>query len=297
MIQMRLACPRDLPCHRPAVFLLAPGQAARLLDRRAGYVAAANVETIRRILHERGVSWQATKTWKASTDPDFTSKRHRILTSTTTRPPTAGAMRGRVQAAEPARPPRPGLATSRTAGAAEDHYTRDQRVRHMIAALDLATVRPGRLHDLRRVHGGDRRSRTSCHTFPPGFGMTVVVRVAVGRRGVWLHAAACILTEMMPACAPLCRAGSWPRGPAGCRPTPHRLTRLSFCGGPLGFPLPRQPPGVLRGRSRSASGATDARPGGGACGPLRAALIDVQKVLPHKPAVSPASHDNGVRVA
>ncbi len=34
---------------------------------------------MRRVLHERGVSWQATKTWKASTDPDFTTKMRRIL--------------------------------------------------------------------------------------------------------------------------------------------------------------------------------------------------------------------------
>ncbi|MEU4780601.1 hypothetical protein [Micromonospora sp. NPDC023633] len=45
----------------------------------AGYVTTISVETIRRILHERGVSWQATKTWKASTDPDFTTKMRRIL--------------------------------------------------------------------------------------------------------------------------------------------------------------------------------------------------------------------------
>lgn len=68
-----------------------------------------------------------------------------------------------------------------------------------------------------------------------------------------------------------------PRGLVAARsgrpPAPTaRSTTLSFCGGPLGFRLPRQPPGVLRGRSRSASGATDARPGGGACGPLWAAL-------------------------
>ncbi|GLZ57300.1 hypothetical protein Misp05_08760 [Micromonospora sp. NBRC 107095] len=48
-----------------------------------------------------------------------------------------------------------------------------------------------------------------------------------------------------PACAPLRRrAGSWPRGPAGCRPTNTPANDLSFCGGPLGFSLPRQPPGV-----------------------------------------------------
>ncbi|WP_223874429.1 hypothetical protein [Salinispora mooreana] len=34
---------------------------------------------MRRVLHERGVSWQATKTWKASTDPDLTTTMRRIL--------------------------------------------------------------------------------------------------------------------------------------------------------------------------------------------------------------------------
>lgn len=80
-----------------------------------------------------------------------------------------------------------------------------------------------------------------------------------------------------------------PRGPAGCRPATHR-DGLSSSGGPRAFRSPRQPPGVLRGRSRSVSGATEARPGGGACGPFRAALIDVQKVLPHRLAAGrPAS--------
>lgn len=45
----------------------------------AGHVTTIGVETVRRILRERGVSWQNTKTWKASTAPDFTTKMHRIL--------------------------------------------------------------------------------------------------------------------------------------------------------------------------------------------------------------------------
>ncbi len=57
-------------------------------------------------------------------------------------------------------------------------------------------------------------------------------------------------------------AGPPPHEETACRhPAAHRATRP-----------PRQPPGVLRGRSRSASAATDARPGGRACGPSRAAL-------------------------
>lgn len=44
-----------------------------------GHVPTVSVETVRRVLHERGVSWQATKTWKASAEPDFTTKMRRIL--------------------------------------------------------------------------------------------------------------------------------------------------------------------------------------------------------------------------
>ncbi len=54
----------------------------------AQYLAAAGIavvsrESIRQILRDGGVSWQATKTWKASTDPDFVPKMHRVLDLTT----------------------------------------------------------------------------------------------------------------------------------------------------------------------------------------------------------------------
>ncbi|WP_229784383.1 IS630 family transposase, partial [Pilimelia anulata] len=42
-------------------------------------VEAVSVEALRRILHAGGISWQATKTWKASNDPDFTAKMRRVL--------------------------------------------------------------------------------------------------------------------------------------------------------------------------------------------------------------------------
>jgi transposase len=38
-----------------------------------------STETVRQIVHDAGVSWQATKTWKASKDPDFRAKKNRIL--------------------------------------------------------------------------------------------------------------------------------------------------------------------------------------------------------------------------
>src|SRR4051812_37046579 len=58
-----------------------------LIDR--GTVAAISRETLRRILRAGGVSWQATTTWKASTDPDFIAKMHRIL-ALYDQPPTDG---------------------------------------------------------------------------------------------------------------------------------------------------------------------------------------------------------------
>ncbi|WP_416902712.1 hypothetical protein [Micromonospora echinospora] len=110
----------------------------------AGYVTTVSVETVRRVLHERGVSWQATKTWKASTDPDFTAKMRRIL-HLYDHPPADG----RVLCVNEFGPlnlqPRPGRGW-RPAGQPvrpRATYRRDQGVRHMNAALDLAT---GRLH-------------------------------------------------------------------------------------------------------------------------------------------------------
>jgi hypothetical protein len=44
-----------------------------------GRVTTISIETVRRILHERGVTWQTSKTWEASNDPDFTAKMRRIL--------------------------------------------------------------------------------------------------------------------------------------------------------------------------------------------------------------------------
>ncbi|WP_225854879.1 IS630 family transposase [Micromonospora sp. ALFpr18c] len=109
-----------------------------------GRVSTISVETVRRILHERGVSWQATKTWKASTDPDFTTKMRRVL-DLYDHPPADG----RVICVDGFGPlnlqPRPGRAW-RPQGEPvrlRATYTRDQGVRHMIAALDLGT---GRLH-------------------------------------------------------------------------------------------------------------------------------------------------------
>ena len=119
-----------------------------------GRVSTVSVETIRRILHERGVSWQATKTWKLSNDPDFTTKMRRILDLYDHAPSD-----GRVVCVDEFGPlnlqPRPGKAWRQRKDPVRLRatYTRDQGVRHMIAALDLAT---GKLHyrirDRKRWH-------------------------------------------------------------------------------------------------------------------------------------------------
>ena len=49
-------------------------------------------ETLRRILCEGKVSWQATTTWKASNDPDFIVKMHRVLALYDT-PPADGRVK------------------------------------------------------------------------------------------------------------------------------------------------------------------------------------------------------------
>jgi transposase len=54
------------------------------LSKLAEHLAArhkivAGTETVRMILRAVGISWQATKMWKASKDPDFTAKMTRIL--------------------------------------------------------------------------------------------------------------------------------------------------------------------------------------------------------------------------
>lgn len=107
-------------------------------------VVAISIETLRQILRAGGVSWQATSTWKASTDPDFLAKMHRIL-ALYDQPPADGRvvcvdefgplnlLPRKGKAWRPVRCPRRQRAT----------YTRSHGVMHMLAALDLAT---GKIH-------------------------------------------------------------------------------------------------------------------------------------------------------
>jgi transposase len=54
------------------------------LTKLAEYLGEAerveiSAETVRQILRAGGIRWQATKTWKASRDPDFAAKMARVL--------------------------------------------------------------------------------------------------------------------------------------------------------------------------------------------------------------------------
>jgi transposase len=112
--------------------------AAHLVERHV--VAQIGRETLRRILHEGKISWQTTTTWKASTDPDFLAKMHRVL-ALYDNPPCDG----RVICVDEFGPlnlqPRKGKGW-RLAGRPRRlraTYNRYGGVMHMLAALDLAT--------------------------------------------------------------------------------------------------------------------------------------------------------------
>jgi transposase len=115
------------------------------LAKLAEYLAVAGIarisrESIRQILHAGGINWLATKTWKASTDPQFLEKMHRVL-DLYDHPPADG----RVICTDEFGPlnlqPRPGRAW-RPAGhptRLRATYRRTGGVRHMLAALDLGS--------------------------------------------------------------------------------------------------------------------------------------------------------------
>jgi transposase len=115
------------------------------LTKLADYLAEhrrlpVSTETIRRVLRAAGITWQATKTWKASRDPDFAAKMARIL-ALYDNPPADG----RVICVDEFGPlnliPRPGRGWFRKGQPARRRatYTRTAGVRHMFGALDLAS--------------------------------------------------------------------------------------------------------------------------------------------------------------
>jgi transposase len=101
---------------------------------------SVSTETIRQILRRAGVSWQATKTWKHSSDPEFVTKKDRIL-DLYDHPPADG----RVICVDEFGPlnlqPRPGRGwfPAKRPARLRATYNRTKGVRHMFAALDLAT--------------------------------------------------------------------------------------------------------------------------------------------------------------
>jgi hypothetical protein len=131
-----------------------------------GTVTAISKETLRRILHAAGVSWQRTTTWKASADPDFIATMHRIL-ELHDHPPADG----RVVCVDEFGPlnllPRKGRAwrPQATPQRLRATCTRRDGVRHMLAALDLATgkilyrIRPRKRR--RTADGAGEQQRSS----------------------------------------------------------------------------------------------------------------------------------------
>jgi transposase len=103
-------------------------------------VARISLERLRQILRQHRISWQTTKTWKASKDPDFAAKKARIL-ALYDNPPADG----RVICVDEFGPlnlqPRPGKGWFPATRPARFRatYNRTGGVRHMFGALDLAT--------------------------------------------------------------------------------------------------------------------------------------------------------------
>jgi hypothetical protein len=104
-----------------------------------------STETVRLILREAGISWQATKTWKGSRDPDFAAKKARILELYDQAAAGQVPDCGRVICVDEFGPlnlqPRPGhgwFPRGRPVRLRAT-YTRTHGVRQMFAALDLAS--------------------------------------------------------------------------------------------------------------------------------------------------------------
>jgi hypothetical protein len=111
----------------------------------AAHRIVASAETVRPILREAGISWQASKTWKGSRDPEFAVKMARILDLYARAAAGQIPEGGRVICVDEFGPlnlqPRPGRSwfPRRRPGRRRATYTRTGGVRHMLAALDLAS--------------------------------------------------------------------------------------------------------------------------------------------------------------
>lgn len=103
-------------------------------------VETISTETVRQILKKNRITWQATKTWKESKDPQFGEKKTRVL-ELYDNPPSDG----RVVCVDEFGPlslmPRPGRGwfPRQRPTRLRATYTRTSGVRHMFGALDLAS--------------------------------------------------------------------------------------------------------------------------------------------------------------
>lgn len=104
-----------------------------------------STETVRQVLRDAGVRWQATKTWKTSRDPEFTVKMNRILELYDQAAAGQIPDGGRVICVDEFGPlnlqPRPGRGwfPSGRPARLRATYNRVGGVRHMFGALDLAS--------------------------------------------------------------------------------------------------------------------------------------------------------------
>ena len=119
---------------------------AKLVEHLRGvHRIVASTETVRQVLRDAGVRWQATKTWKASRDPEFTAKMTRILELYDQSAAGQIPDGGRVICVDEFGPlnlqPRPGRGRFPSGRPARQRatYYRNGGVRHMLAALDLAS--------------------------------------------------------------------------------------------------------------------------------------------------------------
>ncbi|NQE72421.1 hypothetical protein NG2371_06906 [Nocardia gamkensis] len=133
--QIARCCPRDLG------WPFSVWSLSKLADvLRINEIADISRETLRKILIAGAVSWQATKTWKGSGDPDFIAKMNRVL-DLYDNPPADG----RVICVDEFGPlnlqPRGGRGWFgvRRPARLRATYNRTQGVRHMFGALDLGT--------------------------------------------------------------------------------------------------------------------------------------------------------------
>jgi transposase len=133
--QIARCCPRDLG------WPFSTWSLSKLRDvLRINQIADISRETLRKILKDQGISWQATKTWKAGEDPEFAEKMARVL-DLYDNPPEDGLVVCVDEFGPLNLQPRAGRGwhPKRKPKRLRATYHRTQGVRHLFGALDLAT--------------------------------------------------------------------------------------------------------------------------------------------------------------